>query len=178
MRDRIALGVMLACLQSFAIAAGAADAVPTEARNLVPNARLQGSGEMRYLGLPIYEGRYWSAERGYSTARPFALELRYHRSLSGARIAGRSVDEIGKLGYGSSAERARWGELMTQLFPDVRSGDRLTGVNVPGQGARFFRNGEPIGAITDPAFAQAFFGIWFDPKTSRPEFRRQLGADP
>lgn len=178
MLERIALGAMLACFACVAMPSSAADAVPAEARGLVPNARLQGRGEMRYLGLAVYEGRYWSAERGYSTARPFALELRYHRALTGARIAGRSVDEIAKLGYGSSAERARWGELMAQLFPDVRAGDTLTGVNVPGQGARFFRNGEPIGAIAETGFAQAFFGIWFDPNTSRPDFRRQLGLDP
>ena len=68
----------------------------------------------------------------------------------------------------------RWGEAMKSIFPDVDKGDRLTGVNLPGRGAKFFRNGQPIGEVPDPDFAAAFFGIWFDPKTSRPDFRKRL----
>ena len=56
----------------------------------------------------------------------------------------------------------------------LTDGDRMTGVNVPGVGARFFHNGTPVGEVAEPAFAQAFFGIWLDPKTSRPDFRKQL----
>jgi hypothetical protein len=63
---------------------------------------------------------------------------------------------------------------MQRLFPDVRKGDRLTGVNVPGRGAKFFHNGAAIGEIAEPGFARAFFGIWLDPKTSRPDFRKLL----
>jgi hypothetical protein len=63
---------------------------------------------------------------------------------------------------------------MQRLFPDIRKGDRLTGVNVPGRGARFFHNGNSIGDIADVSFARAFFGIWLDPKTSQPGFRKLL----
>ena len=68
---------------------------------------------------------------------------------------------------------------MKGIFPTVGKGDRLTGVNVPSRGAAFFHNGRPIGEIVEPAFAQAFFGIWLDPRTSRPDFRsRLLGERP
>ena len=63
---------------------------------------------------------------------------------------------------------------MKAIFPTVGKGDRLTGVNVPSRGAAFFHNGKPIGEIVEPAFAQAFFGIWLDPRTSRPDFRSRL----
>ena len=39
---------------------------------------------------------------------------------------------------------------------------------------RYFHNGKPIGEIAEPGFAQAFFGIWLDPKTSRADFREKL----
>ena len=39
---------------------------------------------------------------------------------------------------------------------------------------RYFHNGTPIGEIADPGFAQAFFGIWLDPKSSRADFRQKL----
>ena len=78
------------------------------------------------------------------------------------------------LGVTSPDEQSRWHDAMRRIFPDVKKGDRLIGVNVPGRGAKFFHNGAPIGEIADIAFARAFFGIWLDPKTSRPDFRRLL----
>lgn len=136
--------------------------------------KVQGGGEMTFLGLSIYDGYYWSEKPGWSADLPCALSLRYHRSLNGARLADRSVSEIERLGYGTPEQLARWGAQMKRIFPDVRSGDELTGVNVPNVGVSYFHNGKPIGEIADIAFAKAFFGIWLDPKTSRPDFRSKL----
>jgi hypothetical protein len=63
---------------------------------------------------------------------------------------------------------------LKKILPDVDAGDFLTGVNVPKLGVRFYQNGQPIGAIDDLEFAQAFFGIWLDPRTSEPVLRKQL----
>jgi len=60
----------------------------------------------------------------------------------------------------------------------VRKGDRITGVNLPPGIVRFYFNGQPIGEIDDPEFTRAFFGIWLDPRTSRPEFRKRLLGTP
>jgi hypothetical protein len=148
--------------------------LPPTVASLAPDLRPQGGGELRWLGLPIYDGYFWSEAPEFSVTRPFALDLTYRRDLVGEKIAERSVDEIAKLGFGSAEDRARWGEAMRRIFPDVKRGDRLIGVNLPGRGASFFHNGKPIGAIDDPAFARAFFGIWLDPRTSRPDFRKLL----
>jgi len=167
----------------FALAAGAtlaadapskAPALPPQVAETMPPVKLIGGGELTFLGLSIYDGYYWGPARGYSMQQSFALDLHYRRTLKGAMIAERSVDEITKMGFGTSEDRSRWGGAMKRIFPNVTDGDRLTGVNVPGIGARFFHNGAPIGEIAEPAFAQAFFGIWLDAKTSRPDFRRQL----
>jgi hypothetical protein len=152
--------------------------LPPGVRAAVPEARLQGQGVLRFLGIAIYDAYYWRSQKGYTPGSPFALELHYHRPLEGGRIARRSVEEIAALGYGSAEDRERWGREMTRVFPDVRPGDRIIGVNVPRQGARFFHNGEPIGSIDDAAFTRAFFGIWFDQGTSRPDLRRQLLGEP
>ena len=69
---------------------------------------------------------------------------------------------------------ARWLDAMMRLFPDVRAGDRITGVHRPGTGARFFVNGRLQGELPDADFARLFFGIWLSPRTSEPALREAL----
>ncbi len=63
---------------------------------------------------------------------------------------------------------------MTALFPHVNEGTRITGVFLPDRGARFYLDSKLLGEIADPAFARAFFAIWFDPKTSADSLRKAL----
>ncbi|MCX7160235.1 MAG: chalcone isomerase family protein [Proteobacteria bacterium] len=63
---------------------------------------------------------------------------------------------------------------MNSLFPDVSKGTTLTGLNVPGKGARFFHDGRPLGEIAGTEFARAFFSIWLDPQSSAPALRSAL----
>ena len=63
---------------------------------------------------------------------------------------------------------------LTDLFPDVREGDRLTGVQRPGQSVAFFANGRATGELRDADFARRFFSIWLAPISSQPQLRQQL----
>jgi len=176
---RPAAWLALAFALSLAVTAPSARAVdapplPSQVLALAPNLKVQGGGELTFFGISVYDGYYWSPTSGWTQDGPFALDLHYHRALDGAKIAERSLSEIAKLGYGTREQRARWGAEMRRMFPDVRSGDRLTGVNLPGGVVRYFHNGKSIGEIADPGFARAFFGIWLDPKTSEVGFRQML----
>jgi hypothetical protein len=174
------LAALLAAVAAGATIAGAAAAnvpappLPAAVRSLAPDLRAQGGGELRFLGLPIYDGWFWTTAAGWSLDQPFALDLHYHRSLDGASIAERSSTEIEKLGRGTAEQRARWAAAMKRIFPNVTKGDRITGVHTPPGRVQFFANGTLIGSVVDRDFAQAFFGIWLDPKSSRADFRRQL----
>jgi hypothetical protein len=168
---------------AFAVAAHASvtdrpPPLPAGVRELAPNLEARGGGQLTFLGIAIYDGWYWSAARGWPADVPYALDLVYHRDLDGEKIAQRSTEEIAKLGYGTPEQRARWGALMTRIFPDVRKGDRLTGVHTDTGAVRYFYNGRPIGTIDEPGFARAFFGIWLDPKSSRADFRQKLLGRP
>ena len=172
------LTLALAGLVMTSGAATLAPRLPNAVASLLPEASLRGTPELAWFGLPIYDAYYWSSERAYDPRRPFALDLHYRRALDGDRIAERSSAEIARLRFGSEAERQRWDERMKLLFPDVRRGDSIVGVNLPGVGVQFFHNGAALGTIDDPRFAEAFFAIWFDARTSRPDFRRQLIGAP
>ena len=63
---------------------------------------------------------------------------------------------------------------MTQAFPDVNPGERLTGLFWPDEGVRFFHNGRLRADIADAEFARKFFAIWLSPKSSQPKLRLAL----
>jgi hypothetical protein len=155
--------------------------LPAAVTSLVPNLDAKGGGELTFMGLSVYGAYFYCVDRArcrWSPEQPFAMQLVYHRSLVGAKIAERSVEEIAKLGYGTPDQRARWGALMKQFFVDVVDGDRITGLNLPLSGIRYYYNGKLLGEILDREFAKAFFGIWLDPRTSEPALRKKLLSEP
>jgi len=137
-----------------------------------------GEGTLRWFGIKVYEARLWTTGGAPDFARPLRLELRYARALRGPAIAERSDEEIARLGFGTLEQRAAWSAAMRSLFPDVSPGDTLAGEHLPGRGARFLRNGAPLGEIADPEFSRAFFSIWLDPRTSAPDLRAALLGRP
>jgi hypothetical protein len=163
--------------------AGADAAAPAHVRKYVGDVRLAGSGRFTWFGFHVYDAALFvppGFDPANASALPFVLELTYARRLDGKGIAETSRDEIGRLGLGTEAQRARWHGEMLKLFPNVEKGRRLAGVNVPGAGARFYFDGEYLGSIDDPTFASAFFAIWLDERTRAPQLRENLlkGAPP
>jgi hypothetical protein len=151
---------------------------PAEMLSEWPAARLQGSGRLRFLGLLVYDIRLWTSEprlSGDDWARtPLALEIEYARALVGKLIAERSIEEMRRSGPIAAETEARWLGAMTDLFPDVKTGDRITGMQRPGSTTRFFYNGALRGEVRDADFTRRFFGIWLAPATSEPKLRESL----
>jgi hypothetical protein len=151
--------------------------IPPHIQNEINNARLAGQGNLRWFGLKIYDASLW-VEEGFHPDAPasakFALNLVYARDLYGDHIARTSIDEIRKLGFGTGKQHEVWLSRMESLFPDVHEGSHISGIYLPGHGARFYLNGEPLGEIADTEFARAFFAIWLDPRTSVASLRSSL----
>lgn len=150
---------------------------PTEIARLLPGARLQGQGRLRFFGLRVYEAFLWVGAEGNLgdwRSSPFALEVRYERSLKGAQIAESSLKEMQRQKGIAEDTSQRWLAQMKTLFPDVNEGDRLSALHLPSGGAQFFVNGQPRGEISDPVFSEAFFAIWLSSGTSEPELRTAL----
>ena len=148
-------------------------------QDALPGARLVGSGELKVWGLSIYGARLWSAVAPFDEQQPFALEITYHRAVSRDRLVTISLEEIQRLSGGdlTAAQLAQWQAQMQQAFVDVRAGERITGVYLPGQGCRFYVGERLQHAVRDEAFARAFFAIWLDPRSRNPELRQQLLGD-
>ena len=155
----------------------ASGALPAELRVALSEGTLAGAGTFRYWGFAVYQANLWIGPGFRSSAyvrHPFALELHYLRDFSGGAIASRSIDEMRRVGGFSPGQTRDWQSAMQSLFPDVRPGDRITGINHPGRGASFLHNGWPRGEIADPQFAELFFGIWLSGSSSDPGLRQAL----
>ncbi len=162
-------------------------ALPPAVEALAPAWRALGQGEMRWFGFSLYNAALWVSgeqmdetrewERESEMRRPYALALHYKRDFTRERLVDTSIDEIRRLGTTDEALLARWRSELNLVFPDVRSGQTIVGVRLPGEGARFFFEGRVVGALSDERFARAFFAIWLDSRTRSPELRaRLLGA--
>ena len=168
---------LLGWLAVAAVPAGAAALPLPELAPGLPGARLQGSGRLAFFGLHIYDIRLWVSE-GFTALTyeqsPLAIEIEYARALAGHRIAERSLEEMQRIAPVPAAQGSAWLASMRQAFPDVRDGDRMTGLHRPGEGVRFFHNGKLRADVADPDFARAFFAIWLSPRTSEPKLRLAL----
>jgi hypothetical protein len=153
--------------------------IPTEVTLDVPQPQAAGTTRLKFLGLSIYDARLWVAPGFQATnfaQYGFALELTYLRSLKGNLIAERSLKEMRRAGNVPAVTEQRWLTAMQDAFPDVKEGDRITGIHLPKLGARFYFNGQLGATVNDVEFSQQFFGIWLSPTTSEPRLRTELLA--
>lgn len=171
LRWALAVAVALTCTSVLA------NPLPQELRQNLPGASLGGQARFTFLGFDLYQARLW-AEPGFSIEQydlhPFALELTYLRDFTGESIADRSVVEMRRQPGASEAQLDTWKRWMRNAFPNVRKGDRITGLHRPGEGAQFLVNGQPVGTLRDADFSRRFFGIWLSAQTSDSRLREIL----
>ena len=166
----------LACSLALAGPVGA-QSLPAEAARMLPGAREAGSAAFRYFGLLVYDAKLWTAGERFDAGAPFALGIRYARSIKGLKLAQESVNQWRGMRYGYEERYEAWEAEMRRIFPDVAPEDELVGLYLPGTGARFYFNGKLTGEVADRAVARAFFAIWLDERSTEPGLRRALIAE-
>ncbi|NDE90081.1 MAG: hypothetical protein EB059_02935 [Alphaproteobacteria bacterium] len=169
--QRILLAFMLCLIPlSFAYAMDRFPALPSS----LPKMEVVGEGNLSKLVFNVYDIALYAPNGAYEPSQPQAITIRYHIKLDGYDIADRSVEEMQRQ-HISEAKLARWHKAMMGIFPAVNDGSLLTAFHVPGGKTQFYLNNRHyIGAIADPEFGAAFFGIWLKQTTSEPELRLQL----
>jgi len=150
---------------------------PAELARELEKPVLAGSGRLRWLGIPVYDVSLWTTPQFQPErfgAHPFALEIRYARTISGSTLEDASLKQMQALEVRPGARQAEWRQALAGAFPDVKPGDRLTGMHLPDKGLRLYFNGQLHKAIDDPLLSQSFFAIWLSPATQEPRLRAQL----
>ena len=170
------INLFLRLALAFALSSSAALAQTALWHQDLPQAKVLGSGNLRWFGLHIYSAKLWSESATFDAKAKFALELTYQRNISRERFVDTSIDEIKRLrGDTIGAEVLQhWKMHMEKAFTDVKAGDQLIGVNLPKIGCRFYNRDKLLAEIKDAEFADAFFSIWFDPRSKDSGLRQQL----
>lgn len=154
--------IMMGLCAGFATAGGAAvDALPAAVaeRSAMPLAPT-GSGAYHKLGFTIYNATLWAPGGTWHQGKPYALQLRYKRSLSRETLVSSVIDNIRAQGKTDEATLGKWEKNLNETLPSVRKNDELVGLSVPHKNTQFFLNGNLLATISDQAFSDAFFGIW------------------
>ena len=172
----VVLWMVLLCACG-AVQANNAFVPPVELARELEKPVLTGSGRMLWLGFPVYEASLWTAPQFVPErfgAHIFALEIRYARTISGSTLADTSIKHMLALEALPRARQMEWQQALTSALPDVKPGDRLTGMHHPEKGLRLYFNGQLHKTIDDPLLSERFFAIWLSPATQEPRLRAQL----
>jgi len=154
--------------------ASPAIAAPQEVSSVIHAATPYGTGKYSVLFITAYDTELWTDAHPWSMDAPFALTLRYHMGFSSSYLISRTLREMQHVDPRlSDADVARYRKAMA-FFAPASSGDAMTMLYQPGQPVRFFKNGAPTGEVSEPGFAQDFFGVWLSPETSEPDLRKSL----
>ena len=140
--------------------AGPAWASPAEVNAALPGAEKVGQARYHMLSIPLFDAELYAANGAFSWERPFALTLTYQRSARQSTLLNRTMSEMSGRGAGPVARLAPLRARLEQCFPNVRVGDRLTGVSTGPNSAVMYYNGAQRCTVEWPNFRRQFFGIW------------------
>jgi hypothetical protein len=166
-------GILTAASLKIAHASSGAS-LPPAVLQKAPALHQVGRGSQNYFGLRVYQVTLWAASNRWKPEEPHALDLEANRAISTNQLTDAGMNEMTRLGIGSSQQRQAWRRELERVLPAVNRGDQVVVFCAPSHKTFFFYNGRERGEIDDPDFGTAFFGIWLDPRTNNPALRKSL----
>jgi hypothetical protein len=148
--------------------------LPSQVTELMPHLSLVGSGRLTVLLLDVYDAYLYAPNGKWGKDQPYALSLKYLRSLKSLEIVNRSIKEMRQQGIDDEVKLAAWHRQMKSVFPDVSEHTVLTGVRLKDGTTIFYKGDIEVGRINDPKFTESFFNIWLSKKSSVPQLRKNL----
>ena len=132
-----------------------------------------GTGVYRRFGFSVYRATFWTPDGTWNKKKPYALELRYMRDLSKDTLMDAVSDDLTSQNVADEVTLARWHVTLNDVLSDVKDGDTITSLHLPGKASPVFHNNKIVAWINDEAFINAFFNIWLGP-TADDDMRTKL----
>lgn len=129
-----------------------------------------GVGVYRQFMLRAYEAAYW--QKGGAKA----LSITYFWDIESKDINDRTDKEMKIVRPALPEEKIRkWRALLDKAIPNVLEGERITAIYDPkAETTTLFHQGQKRGVIKGADFADAFFAIWLDERSTAQELRTKL----
>ena len=149
----------------------------------IESYELHGKATYRFFLIDVYVAtlmkdpvKYMNVDlsSNWENKKNILLQLDYKISAKGKDIADRSMDEMKKQSELTNKDASSWLSQMTDLFPDVKPGDSITGIYNQLGHTEFYFNQTYLGSITSDAFSRHFFRIWLSDDSSSPKFTKKL----
>ena len=139
-----------------------------------PEFTLSGESAVRWFGLHIYDIALYTQGSPCTSNSTAVLSIRYSISIKGSKFQETMLEEWERMDTASVGQRKAWAQATKSLWPDIKSGERLTAYRVEGGATRFFHGDKEIGRVDDAGFGPAFFEIWLGEKCRYPKARDRL----
>ena len=162
---------------ALAVFTPAAEARPPELDGPMPAAQQVGEARYQFLGWRLFDATLWSETGSFSWSNQFALSLGYARQFSANALTAQTISEMSQRGAGDAASLQPLAARLRTCFADVAPGDRITGVSLGPNTARFYYNGRLRCDVEWPGFRRAFFGIWLDASGGNRALSAQLRGE-
>ncbi|WP_102798262.1 chalcone isomerase family protein [Bowmanella denitrificans] len=140
----------------------------------ISDLKLVGQARLSLWVWDIYDSSLYTADGTYQPERfPQVLQIRYLRDIKAQELLETTAEQWQKLGLWSSQSEG-WLDQLASLWPDIKRGDTLELEVKPDKTSVFYFNGEELGRIQAPDFADSFLAIWLSENTEYPKVREQL----
>lgn len=167
--------VVIVLLTMVSVALAWAAIRPSEISGVIDAPKPYGTASLTWLFFTAYDASLWTDAPAWSMGAPFALAVTYKMSFTREELVERTLEEMKRVAPRlSNADLTRFGAALEKAYPNVKSGDRITALHMPGRPVRFFHNGSMTSQVVDSDFAEPFFGVWLSPQTSEPSVRASL----
>ena len=139
---------------------------PVEVKETLENPLLSGAGPLKvsalgFLTFYVYDASLWVEQKPWNFNQKFALTLEYKRTISSEEIVNSSIEEMQRHHWLSYAEEKRYRQILAEIFPSVKEGDRITAAFTPAKELTLYFNGARIKtSIKDMKMARHFIDIW------------------
>jgi hypothetical protein len=153
--------------------------LPPELQGTLPNATLAGQSTMTFWGFEVYQATLWVAPGFTETAfeqSAFVLDWRICATSRVPTLPNAPLRNAPPSAHDCGAGSG-WEGQMRALFPDVKKGDRITGVHQPGTGACSGAMAVCWVRCATPSLPAVFWHL-AQPQTSEPQLRRRCWRRP
>lgn len=145
-----------------------AQAVPVS--SAFPGAELRGQATLRFLGLPLYQARFYTREgRALDWSEDMALELTYLRKVTETDLVKATLREFDRTGAPLPVR-----DQLLQCYDDVDRGDRYLAVSNGPDEIMFWRNDRRMCTLSHPGIKERFMAIFVGDRSRSPVFTRKL----